>query len=59
MFAHAHSQLAGGFTVTGVRVQGREAHALLGSRTLPASFVLVTRERRAWKIDELLGERLP
>jgi hypothetical protein len=58
-FAHAHSQLAGGFAVTGVRVEGREARALLGSRTLPASFILLRRERGAWKISELLGQPLP
>lgn len=58
-FAHAHSQLAGGFAVTGVRVEGKEAHALLGSRTLPASFILLRRERGAWKIYELLGQPLP
>jgi hypothetical protein len=51
--------LAGGFAVTGVRVEGSEARALLGSRTLPASFVVVTRERGAWKIDELIGQPLP
>lgn len=58
-FAHAHSQLAGGFAVTGVRVEGREARALLSSRTLPASFILLRRERGAWKISELLGQPLP
>jgi hypothetical protein len=59
MFAHAHNKLAGGFEVTGVRVEGREARALLGSRTVPARFVVVTRERGAWKIDELIGQPLP
>jgi hypothetical protein len=58
-FAHSHSQLVGGLTVTGVRVEGREARVLLGSRTLPASFILVRRERGAWKISELLGQPLP
>lgn len=59
IFAHAHNQLTGGFTVTGVRIKGREARALLGSRTLPAGFVVVTRERGAWKINELIGQPLP
>jgi hypothetical protein len=58
-FAHSHSQLAGGFAVTGVRVEGNEARALLGSRTLPASFILLRRERGVWKIYELLGQPLP
>jgi hypothetical protein len=59
LFEHAHSQLAGAFEVTGVRVEGREARALLGSRAVPASFVSVKRERGAWKIGALLGEPLP
>jgi hypothetical protein len=59
LFGHAHSQLAGRFEVTGVRVEGREARALLGSSTVPASFVVVKRERGAWKIGALLGEPLP
>jgi hypothetical protein len=58
-FEHSHSQLTGVFEVTGVRVEGREARALLGSKTVPASFVTARRERRAWKINELLGEPLP
>jgi hypothetical protein len=58
-FAHSHSQLAGGFAVTGVRIEGKEARALLGSRTLPASFILLRRERGVWKINELLGQPLP
>jgi hypothetical protein len=58
-FAHAHSQLVGTFKVTGVRVEGREVRALLGSKTVPASFISVRRERGAWKIDELLGQSLP
>jgi hypothetical protein len=58
-FAHDHSQLAGGFAVTGVRVEGKEARALLGSRTLPASFILLRREHGIWKINELLGQPLP
>jgi hypothetical protein len=59
LFKHAHSQLAGGFEVTGVRVKGGEARVLLGSRTVPAGFVTVRRERGAWKIEALLGEPLP
>jgi hypothetical protein len=59
LFAHVHSRLAGAFEMTGVRVDGREARALLGSRTTPARFILATRERGAWKIDELLGQPLP
>jgi hypothetical protein len=58
-FAHSHSQLAGRLAVTGVRVEGNEARALLGSRTLPAGFILLRRERGAWKIYELLGRPLP
>jgi hypothetical protein len=59
MFAYAHSKLAGGFGVTNVRVEGREARALVGSRMAPARFIVVTRERGVWKIDELFGQFLP
>lgn len=59
IFAHAHRQLAGGFAVTRVRVDGKEARVLLGSKTLPASFILLRRERGAWKIYELLGQPMP
>lgn len=58
-FAHFHRQLAGAFAVTGVRVEGRQARVLLGSKTVPASFVTLRRERGTWKINELLGQPLP
>jgi hypothetical protein len=59
LFRHFHSQLTGAIEVTGVRVKGNHALALLGSKTVPASMINMERERGAWKIDELLGVPLP
>jgi hypothetical protein len=59
LFEHSRSQVAGGFEVTGVRVEGNQARALLGSRTIPASFIVAKREHGVWKIDVLLGQPLP
>lgn len=58
IFKHDHAQLAG-VQVTGVRVSGNEARALLGSKALPAGSILLRREHRAWKMDALLSEPLP
>jgi hypothetical protein len=55
LFKHSHAQLAGTFHVTSVRVAGDQGDALLGSRTRPASYAEVRRERGAWKIHSLLG----
>jgi len=44
--------------VTEVRIDGDEAHALLGSKTMPASFIILQRDGRAWKVDMLLGRAL-
>jgi hypothetical protein len=59
LFKHDHSQLTGMIAVTGVRVEGNQARALLGSTTMPAGYISVERERGAWKIDALLGGALP
>lgn len=59
MFEHFHSQMSGAVVVTGVRVNGHQARALLGSSTEPAGFISAKRERGVWKIDQLVGEPLP
>lgn len=56
---HIHSQLVARIEVTGVRVEGNLARALLGSRTMPASVIVVEREGGVWKIDALTGAPLP
>jgi hypothetical protein len=59
LFRHSHSQLTGAIEVSGVRVKGNQAYALVGSRTVPASYIMVRREHGIWKIDELLAGPLP
>lgn len=59
LFKHVRAQLAASTVVTGVRVNGSQAHVLLGSTTMPASYLFVERERGAWKIAGLLGVPLP
>jgi hypothetical protein len=59
VFRHLRGKLAGSIKVTDVRVNGNEAHALLGSKTMPASYIALRRERGAWKIADMLGYALP
>lgn len=59
LFKHFRSRLAGTVHVTGVRVAADHALALLGSRTMPASYLYLERMGGAWKVDGLLGEALP
>jgi hypothetical protein len=49
------AELIGPVAVTGVRVSGSEALALLGSATMPASDIFVRREAAGWKINEVFG----
>jgi hypothetical protein len=58
-FKHFSAQLANAFVVTGVRVQGNRGAALLGSKKMPASSILLNREHGVWKIEGLLGGQLP
>lgn len=55
MFTHSHSQLAAPIAVTGVRVKGGVALALLGSSVIPASYITVQRQRGLWKIAQVLN----
>jgi hypothetical protein len=59
IFKHAHSKLTGAVHVTGARVNGGEAYALLGSTTMPAGFIIVRREAGRWKIGTIIGGPLP
>jgi hypothetical protein len=59
LFKHFHSTLTAAIVVTGVRVKGDMALALIGSKTAPASYFTLKRERGAWKIDCLLAAQLP
>ncbi|HEY5194258.1 MAG TPA: hypothetical protein VIJ39_10360 [Solirubrobacteraceae bacterium] len=59
MLQHARSELASEIEVIGVRVRGKRAYVLLGSATKPASYLIVHREARTWKIDQMLPGTLP
>jgi hypothetical protein len=63
VFARFHAQLATPPTVTAVRVEGKQAYALLGWSALPAGYIEARRlapgEGRAWKIDAPLAVSLP
>jgi hypothetical protein len=57
LFEHFRGQLD--VAVTGVRLSGDGAQALLGSRTARASSIYVRRQGGTWRIGWLLGEALP
>jgi hypothetical protein len=63
-FRHVHDELTGTIEVTSVRVlggpreEGAKAEALLGSDTLPASYVTLERIKGVWRIEGLLSSEL-
>jgi hypothetical protein len=59
VFKHHHNLVDGSIELTAVRVAGHRAFALLGSKTKPASDVLLEREHDSWKVASLLSSRLP
>jgi hypothetical protein len=59
VFGHFHSELTAPVQVTGVRVEGDHAQALVGFATLPAGYVKLRREGGTWKVDDLLALPLP
>jgi hypothetical protein len=59
VFAHFHARLTRPMTVTGVRVDGALAYAVLGSTTMAPGYMEARRERGAWKIDRALAAPLP
>lgn len=55
LFKHTlRRHLVATFVVTQVRVDQNRAVALLGSRTMPASYLRAHRERGVWTVDSLL-----
>jgi hypothetical protein len=60
LFKHLPTQAdLAGVEATDVRVEGDEAFALLGSPTIPASFLALKRDGGAWRIDSLIARTLP
>lgn len=62
LFEQNHQSLVAEATtlrVTGVRVRGRHAVAMLGFRTTSERWIPVTREGGAWRIGSLLARELP
>jgi hypothetical protein len=59
VFANYHKKLTVPVVVTGVRVNGSHADALVGFKTLAAGYVKLRREGNSWKIDGLLAQPLP
>jgi hypothetical protein len=59
VFRHDRHLLSTRFVVTDVRVKGEEALAVLGSKTIPASYIDVHRQDGGWRINGLLASALP
>jgi hypothetical protein len=59
LFKHFHDQLAAPIQVTGVRVKGNQAEALIGSTTMLASDIMLRREGSNWKVLALLSSTIP
>jgi hypothetical protein len=59
LFKRLHAELAAPVRVTGVRIEGRYGYALVGSATLPATFVAVGHETGSWQVEGLLGRPVP
>lgn len=59
LFEHERERLSEPRTVTDVRIRGNQARIILGSRTQPAVYLTVERERSSWKVAGLLAQPLP
>jgi hypothetical protein len=59
LFQRSHTRLNSSFKVTGVRISGKRAVALLGSSTAPASELSVELEKGKWKVASVLVNLLP
>ena len=59
VFKRLHNQVSEPVYVTGVRVDGDRAYALVGSTAMPASVTQAQRARGVWKIDRVLATPLP
>jgi hypothetical protein len=56
---HLRRQLAGQLQVTGVRVKGAQAYALVGSTTMAAGYLQLQRVGAGWRIVTLTDLSLP
>jgi hypothetical protein len=59
LFQHDHARLATSMEIVAIRLRGAQANVLLGSATLPASFLSLRRERGVWKVYNLYPAQLP
>jgi hypothetical protein len=59
VFRHYQRLLTGAVEVTGVRSEGHNAFALLGSTTMAASDIPVEQINGAWMIGSVIGSALP
>lgn len=59
LLARFHQQLAASVEIVDVRIVGKAAEVVVGSRALSASVVLLQRNGAAWKVGQLLATHLP
>jgi hypothetical protein len=59
LFRNLHAQLVDPVEVTGVRISGNQAVALLGSKRMPAGDISIAHQGGAWKIGSIMGTPLP
>jgi hypothetical protein len=59
LFGHDRAQLSGAIELFAVRVAGASARAIVSSRTLPASSLLLMRQGGSWRLVEVLAQPLP
>lgn len=55
LFKHMHSQLATPIAVTGVRISGNQARALIATKETRIAYLPVKRERGTWKVNALVA----
>lgn len=59
LFVHDRSKFGAPFAVTGIRVKGNEAFALIGSPSQPAGWLKLRREEGTWRLTQLEPTPLP
>jgi hypothetical protein len=59
LFQHIHNEVKVAVKVADVRTEGERVNALVGSKTMPSSFVVVRRVGGEWKVGALIGTVLP
>jgi hypothetical protein len=55
---HFRGELSTPVAVTSVRISNGQTFALIGSRTMPAGYTTVEREKNTWKVAQLLPTKL-